>query len=342
MTRPKSPAKPKPKAPRKPAAAKAPKEDGYQVVTDRIIAALEAGTVPWTKSWNAAGSLPRSLASGKTYRGVNTLLLGLAAVLDGYTSPWWGTYKQITAEGGQVRRGETHTKVTLWTSFTKDEPQDDGSTKKKTIPLLRTFQVFNLDQADWAEGLPKRCQPTAGIDHDTLAEGEALFDGYFSRPGSPSLVFGGDRACYSKAADRVTCPRRQDFRSIEAFYSTLAHEAGHSTGHPSRLAREGIIEGHRFGDPLYSKEELVAELTAAFICAVLGIDRGEEEAQSAAYLANWIGVLRGDRRLVIQAAGAAQRAADLIQGVDAVRSDEEGQSPTAAGLEETGLVDAAA
>jgi antirestriction protein ArdC len=325
--------------------------DVYADVTDKMIAALEAaaaskGTVPWHQPWTASGvGMPRSMSTGKLYRGINPFLLSFEAQVKGYTSQWWGTYDQIAERAGMVkqinskgrtywtspegddsprgvRKGEKSTMVVKWISFMVDVKGADGQAKrdsngnvvKRSMFVPRYYNVFNADQA---EHLPAKYHPSPlvadepQIDADEAAE--ALVADYLAN--GPKLNFGGDRACYSPSGDWIQMPERQAFDSTAEYYSTLFHEVGHSTGHKSRLKRDGIVENHYFGDALYSKEELIAEMTAAMLAAISGIDQSSTFNNSVAYIRNWIGVLKGDTKLVVQAAGAAQRAADLIQGI---------------------------
>ena len=299
---------------RRPAARKssAPKVDAYQVITDQVIALLEAGTAPWQKPWvSASGStgMPVNIASKKVYRGANVFILGMAAQVAGYSSPWWGTYDQIAKRGGQVLKGQTGTMIIFWTRI---KIEDKVTGDEKTIPLLRTYKVFNAEQA---EGLSL---PEFGSSSDETADGadavaefDAAVAGYLAD--GPTLAHGASRAYYSPSRDHVQMPARSDFRSTEGYYAALFHELTHSTGHSDRLAREGIVEGHSFGDALYSKEELIAEMGSAFLAGLTGMVV-TPMANSASYLKSWITVLKGDTKLIIKAAGQAQRATDLILG----------------------------
>lgn len=297
--------------------ADAPRRDLYQEVTDTILASLEAGTVPWHQPWkyDATVGLPTSISTGKGYRGVNVFVLWMTAQAKGYSSPWWGTFNAIKERGGMVRKGEKGTTVVFWKRLVvKVKPEEraaNGGKDTKVIPMLRHFVVFNAAQAD---GLPERFtdSPTVDLtDFDPIATCEEIVEGYTD---GPVVVEGHDGgAWYSPQLDRVSLPPRGAFDSAEAYYSTMFHELGHSTGHASRLNRPGIVENHRFGDELYSKEELVAEMTAAMLSAVAGIHQRTVPA-SAAYLEHWMRVLRGDPKLIISAGGAAQRAADRILG----------------------------
>lgn len=288
-----------------------PKADVYQIVTDQVLAMLEAGTVPWRKPWasTAAGGTPLSMSTRKPYRGINPFLLICSAAAQGFTSPWWGTYEQIAERGGQVRKGEESTMIVFWKRGTKTVTDEaTGQDVSRPWAMLRYFRVFNADQA---EGLADKWRVIAEpkADHDPIADAEALTADY---EGSlASIAFGGSRAFYSPAKDHVQVPALSDHSSPEEYYSTKFHELTHSTGHSSRLNREGIVEGHRFGDALYSKEELIAEMGAAMLAGIAGIEQ-VTLPNSAAYLASWIKVLKGDAKLLVSAAAAAQRAADLI------------------------------
>lgn len=295
----------------------APRVDAYEAVTAKIIAALEGGTVPWQKPWDPTIGSPISLSSGKPYRGINVWLLGLEAQVAGYSSPYWGTYKQITERGGQVRKGERSTLVVLWHRVeTTKLDEATGKYEPHGYMMLRHFNVFNAEQADPAEGqtfrLPARAERT---EFDPIEEAEVIFTGYSEREGSPEVVVGHDGAAwFSPSADRVSLPARSAFDSAEGFYSTAFHEFTHSTGAKSRLNREGVTEGHPFGSGMYAAEELIAEMGSALLCGHAGIDNTVE--QSAAYIENWLGALRGDSRMVVKAAGKAQKAADLVLGVE--------------------------
>ena len=281
------------------------KTDVYERITERIIEALEAGTVPWTKPWTAGVNVPRSMSSGKPYRGVNVVLLGLEAFDKGYPAPWWGTYKQVGELGGQVRKGEKSTTVMLWKPMVREV---DGESKRWF--MARAFNVFNVAQAEWTDGVPERFAPPALIEHDIVAEAEALIAGYPKRPQID--IIASDRAYYRPSADTVCVPQLGQFRSVEGYYSTMFHELTHSTGHAKRLAREGVVNIDHFGSHAYSKEELIAEMGAAMLCAVTGVE--PQIDQSAAYIASWLKSLQNDPKLVVQAAAQAQRAADHIRG----------------------------
>lgn len=285
------------------------KPDTYTRITEQVLKLIERGTVPWRKPWKA-GSAPSSISTNKLYRGINSFVLSCTAEVCGYESPYWGTYKKISELGGQVRKGEKGTLITFWKRLQVDDDRHPG--KKKTIPLLRGYTVFNASQAD---GLPDKFYPVFPevTPSEAAAEAERILASYLD--GGPAFTHGGDRAYYSPAADLINLPTRASFDADDEYFSTAFHEATHSTGHVSRLAREGITEAHYFGDNSYANEELVAEFGATFLCGFAGIDNAAAAENSAAYLRAWASKLRAEPKLLVQAAGKAQRAVDLIRGV---------------------------
>jgi len=277
----------------------------YQIVTEQIIRQLEQGVAPWRKPWNVAH--PAKLVSKRGYRGINVLLLAIR----GYGSPYWLTYKQATELGGHVRRGEHGTKVVFWKLDKHETETPDGETVEKTSALLRYYTVFNVEQC---EGI-KSPQPSRTV--NPIEECERIVS---AMPNPPR--FEQDfRAWYRPSTDSVGMPARGSFDSATSYYSTLFHELTHSTGHASRVGREGIERLEHFGSETYSKEELVAEIGAAMLCGVAGIAPQTLE-NSAAYLQSWLRVLKSDARMVVTAASAAQKAADYILG--ATRADGRG------------------
>jgi antirestriction protein ArdC len=296
----------------------------HQIVTDRMIAALERGTVPWHKPWNAEAGQPRSMTSRTPYRGVNVFLLALTAASEGYASPWWGTYRQIGALGGQVRKGEQSTLVVFWkpVQIAGRDPQT-GEPDRKQIPVLRYYRVFNAAQADH---LPNRFHPQPGQDL-TLPGPQAILDRYLAT-GPDLRHVAGDQADYHPGTDVIRLPLRSQFRSPEHYYATAFHETGHSTGHPSRLNRPGIAQFDHFGTGRYAREELVAQMTSSLLCAQAGIDTPELFENSASYIAGWLTALSNDKKIVITAAAQAQRACDLITQPE--RTAEHDQHPETA------------
>jgi len=282
--------------------------DLYAQVTEQIVAQLEAGTRPWVQPWqagHAAGEVSRPLRyNAVPYRGINVVLLWLAAMRHRFTCPLWMTYRQAAELGGQVRRGEKGSLVVYASSFTRQETGDDGEEMEVEVPFLKSYSVFNCEQID---GLPARYYAQA---EPTLHPFErvARAERFFAHTRA-DIRHAGGMAYYSPAADFVQMPPFESFRDSESYYATLAHELTHWTRHPSRLARE--FGRQRWGDEGYSMEELVAEMGAAFLCADLGITP-EVREDHAAYIASWLRVLKHDKRAVFAAAAHAQRAADFL------------------------------
>jgi antirestriction protein ArdC len=292
----------------------------YTVINDRIMALLDKGVVPWRRPWRtAAGSSTDPINSqGRAYRGLNRLVLGAVAMLEGYQSNVWMTYKQAGTLGGKVKAGEKGTAVIFWKQLQVEDKDHEG--KSKTIPMLRYYTVFNLDQTEGVK-LPKKvaesvAQPkTHTVDtfedgQQYVAEAEAIV---LSMPNKPEVIEKqSNRAFYVPSLDKVTVPLRSQFEQVEEFYSTLFHELVHSTGHESRLNRKGADEvSHQFGDAPYAREELVAEMGNAFLSAEAGIDPATLE-NSAAYIASWKRALQDDPQCLVKAASAGQKAADFI------------------------------
>jgi len=281
------------------------KADAYQVITDRVITLLEQGTVPWQKPWQTGQLKPRNLLSLREYRGVNVFLLHAMA----YQSPFWLTFNQAKELGGTVKRGEKACPVVFWKWL---DVEEQG--KAQRVPFLRYYSVFNASQC---EGIPADKIPSLSgtkREHSPITEAERIVAAMPKRPAiNPSV----DRAFYSPSGDFVGMPEPGQFRSGEDYYAVLFHELTHSTGHESRLNRKGVSgsegEWSAFGSTPYAKEELVAEMGAAFLCGQAGIVERTLD-NSASYVASWLQRLKDDRRLVVQAAAQAQKAADFILG----------------------------
>ena len=269
----------------------------YQIIAEQIIKQLESGVAPWHRPWRT--ETPRNLVSKRDYRGINVFLLASL----GYGSPYWLTFKQANELGGHVRKGEHGSKVVFW-KFDRYESEDaDGQAVERTSAILRYYTVFNVEQC---EGIRA---PESGRVVNPIAECERIVAGM---PNPPRFEQDA-RAWYRPSTDSVGMPSRAAFDSAEAYYSTLFHELTHSTGHTKRIGREGIEKLNTFGSESYSKEELVAEMGAAMLAGVAGIER-RTLANSAAYLKSWIDVLKADSRMVVFAASQAQKAADYILG----------------------------
>ena len=274
----------------------------YEIITDRILRKLEEGTVPWRRPWNASAGLPKNLVSRKEYRGINVFLTGS----QGYESPYWLTFKQAREFGGYVKEGAKGTPIVYCDTFKKEVVGKDGEVEEREMSFLRYYTVFNVAQVDGIE------VPASGVverPFNPISECEKIVS---DMPHPPQLKVGvGGRAFYRSSEDTVYMPRAELFMSDEEYYSTLFHELCHSTAHPTRLNRRPSTERRSFGDDAYSKEELVAEMGASFLSAITGIEPATLD-NSTAYIQGWLKALRDDRKLVILAAAAAQRATDYI------------------------------
>ncbi|MBP7703769.1 MAG: DUF1738 domain-containing protein [Caulobacter sp.] len=283
--------------------------DLYTTVTAQIVADLEAGVRPWTRPWNAghaAGPVSRPLRhSLEPYSGINVLLLWSRSMAAGYEAPIWMTFRQALSLGAHVRKGEHGATVVYANRIVRTEIGEDGQDVDRAIPFLKAYTVFNVAQID---GLPERF---AGPVVETLDEGQRIgrAERFFAATGA-EIRHGGDQAWYSPADDHVQMPPFGRFHDAQGYYATLAHECTHWTGHRSRLDRD---QTGRMGTAGYAREELVAELGAAFLCADLGLELHPRE-DHAAYIGHWLKALKDDRRLIFAAAAQAQRAFDFLQG----------------------------
>jgi len=283
----------------------------YDVINSKIIELLEQGTVPWRKTWNAQSNYPKNLISGKRYQGVNVFLLGCQQ----YSSPWFLTFKQCQDRGGHIIKGSKSTPIIFYKWLDKNDSDDETSTTGK-IPLLRYYSVFNIEQT---EGIPAPEPEETLNSFDPITMAEEIVA---AMPMKPDIRYGGNKAYYSPALDYVQLPHLHTFDSAEEAACCKFHELIHSTGHAYRIGRKGVTETSYFGGHEYSKEELVAEMGAAFLCGHAGIENTTIE-NSAAYIAGWLKALKNDKTLLIQAASAAQKASDYILNV---RPDEMDQS----------------
>ncbi|BCG76004.1 antirepressor [Mesorhizobium sp. 113-1-2] len=283
----------------------------YQEITDRIIAELERGTVPWVKPWGSAKAdlgLPSNAATGRRYSGINILILWGAVVERSYPGQNWLTFRQALALGGNVRKGERGTTIVHADRFVPKGEQErakaDGD-EPQAVPFLKRFTVFNVAQCD---GLPEHLYRNAEPlpEREIVPQAEALI-----RASGADFRIGGDRAFYMPGSDSIQVPPQPAFFQQIDYYRTCFHELGHWTGHPARLARD--LFG-AFGSKTYAREELVAEITAAFVCSTLGI---EPTVRHADYIGTWLKVLRDDNRAIFRAASLASKATDFLLGFNA-------------------------
>ncbi len=283
----------------------------YEIITEKIIKQLESGMAPWRKPWTCQS--PANLVTQKEYRGLNVLTLAS----QGFPSRFWLTFNQAAKLGGTIRKGEKSSPVIFWNVDDEQETTTPDGRKEASRPfLLRYYSVFNYSQTEGIDIPSYLLQETRT--NDPIAACEQIVA---SMPNPPAFQQ-SDKAWYSPSNDVVGMPARALFHSSEEFYATEFHELGHSTGHPKRLHRENFDNPAYFGSESYSKEELIAEMTAAMLCGIAGIEQLTIE-NSAAYLKTWIARLKSDSRLLISAASQAQKAADFIQGKTAVPQETE-------------------
>ncbi len=273
----------------------------YQEVTSRIVAELEQGTAPWLRPWrvsrhNGSSLLPVNAVTARQYHGINIPILWHQASERGYPTHEWLTYKQAADKGAHVRKSERATEVV----FTKKlRIRDRETEEERQISMLREYWVFNAAQV---EGLPvlqaaPEVPPEARITHAEAFIGATGAD----------IRHGGNEAAFVPSLDYIQMPPFRAFKTTEGYYATGFHELGHWTGHTTRLDRN--LSG-RFGSRTYAAEELVAELSSAFLCAHLGI---AGELRHAGYLSEWIELLKADDRAIFTAAAKAQQASDYLR-----------------------------
>ena len=279
--------------------------DLYQSITERIIRALESGAIPWQFPWERepGGAAPANLSTGRAYRGINTLLLNLAAMREGYCRNRWLTYQQARSVGAHVRRGETGTSIVFFKLLEVDGAgrscAANNAPTTKMVPLLRSFTVFNADQV---ENLPPALMaPEPAPDWSPVEQAERLLAG-----SGAAIRHGGDQAFYRPSDDVIQLPARHAFPKAEGYYGVALHELTHWTAHPTRCNRPMQGRQHLTA---YAFEELVAEMGSAFLCGHCGLNA---ELQHAGYIAHWLQALRHDKRLVFTAASMAQKAADFV------------------------------
>jgi antirestriction protein ArdC len=273
--------------------------DVYSLVTNRIIELLEAGTIPWHQSWTKKG-IPRNCITKRPYQGVNSLLLNSLP----YDHNLFLTWKQVKVIGGSVLKGEKGHIVVFNKMI---EKEDEGGKMKKTF-FLRFYKVFNVAQC---KDLPSAFLPRENETFEKLAHFEEIVD---SMPKRPEIKVGGDQAYYQPIGDYINMPPIKKFGNAESYYGVLFHELIHSTGHETRLKRKGVTEKIVFGSEQYSFEELIAEIGACFLKSYSGLPI-EDLSQNAAYIQNWLEVLRDDKRFIIKASSQAQRAVEYIMNI---------------------------
>jgi antirestriction protein ArdC len=267
----------------------------------------ETVTAPWVRLWNPALGQNRNIVTGKAYRGSNVFM----TAIQGFASPFWASRKQITTAGGEINRQEDgkvvpYTPILFW-NFPDAEQKAAGR-----FPFVKFYQVWNVEQTTGLEELAaSKLEKDTGPPVNPIEAAQAIVDGFHG----PTIKHGDARAFYTPGTDTVTMPDMQAFASAEAYYSTIFHELAHSTGHRTRLDRDGVANPARFASHDYSEEELVAEMSAGMLTGHAGIETPETVENSAAYLDHWLAKLKREPGMLAASGGMAQKAVDLIRGI---------------------------
>ena len=280
--------------------------DLYAEITDRMMDELNAGRIPWQKPWHAENALAISHTTGKPYSFLNQMLLN-------FRPGEYVTFKQCTEEGGRIMKGEHGKHIVFWKWVDKKNGElilmPDGREVPEQVPILKCYTVFHIDQTDCIK--PRWEQPV--VDPASPDEkAERIIRDYVARSGVKFISKHSSHAFYRPSDDTVVVPEISQYDKTPEYYSTAYHELTHSTGHPGRLNR--IADIAAFGSEEYSKEELIAEMGAAFLVSIAGLESRESFRNSAAYIQGWLKALSDDKRLVVAAAGAAEKAVKYILG----------------------------
>ena len=271
----------------------------YQAVTDRIIAQLEKGVVPWHKPWGGVIGGAFNRVSKKPYSMLNQMLLE--------HSGEYATFNQWKNLGGKIKKGAKSEIVVFWKIFDKEE-ENNGKVEIKHIPCLRYFNVFHISQVEGVEPLEQNI-----VEHEPTEEAETIKNAYAAREGLEIREIATNDAFYSPLGDYIQVPCRKQYQDVAEFYATLFHEMTHSTGVKNRLNRfNADAKIAKFGSADYSKEELIAELGSSMLMNHVGIENTATFQNSAAYIKSWLGVLKGDNRFIVSASSKAEKAAKYI------------------------------
>lgn len=293
-----------------------PENKVYGIITDKIIELMEQGTIPWTQKWDS--QLPQNFVTKRQYTGFNFFYLYVMALQKGYKSPYWMTFHQIQSIKGKLKSGQYKNgeivifyKMNPW--LDKNDLDKDGQPKKKMYPMLRFYTVYNVEQTEGIE------YESGTRQNNGIETCETIVKEYKDHP--PIVNVNGQTPCYIPSEDRINIPEMNTYEKAEYYYRSLFHEFTHSTGHEKRLARFDSKDNKvSFTEEARSKEELTAELGAAFLCAEASISNEDMQKYNAAYIKSWLQVLKDDKRMVIEAASKAQRAVDHIRGIERIAS----------------------
>jgi len=276
------------------------KSKAHEAVFNQMMSLMEQGHIPWRKPWK--NSAPRNGSTNRRYSGINFFILSAS----GYADERWLTYNQVKELGGDVKKGEKSRQIVFWNILSKEQ---DG--KKKNIPILKYFNVFNIEQTEGIKFSKEELAKLEELRKSEVIEAEEIITKYSDKP---KTLFNYSLACYSPTQDTVMMPDKAKFNTTEHFYATLFHEYAHSTGHANRLNRKGIANFDAFASEQYSEEELIAEFTSAFLCNYAGIDNTLEN--STAYIQGWMKAFKNNPEMIISCANKAQKAVDYILGTN--------------------------
>lgn len=271
----------------------------YEMITERVIAQMEKGIIPWERPWFGMPDGAYNRVTRKPYSLLNQMMLDKEGE--------WASFKQWQSAGGKIKKGEKGSPVVFWKITPMEKENEDGTKTQYVVPILRYYNVFHISQVEGVEAKEKPLTEN----RDPIPEAEELFRSYLAREKIAVNEIIGNKAFYSPMSDSITLPKREQFPKLEEFYGTAFHEVVHSTGHESRLDR--LSKEAHFGNEEYSKEELVAEIGSAAILAQLGIETNHTQKNNIAYLQSWIRALKDDVRLLVSAAGKAEKAVDYIK-----------------------------
>lgn len=290
-----------------------PKANCYDQVTNRIIDLLESGVIPWRRTWGQYG-LAKNYATNRLYHGINALLLNLT----GHPIPYFLTWNQIKKRNGKVKAGSKAQQVYYYNRIYRNGSDEKISEEEarwlkaqnqevKVRSFLRYYNVFNVGDV---ERIDFEFPEVELHNNEKIESCEAIMS---SMKDPPEFKYiDGNRLFYDPANDYINLPPLENFESAEAYYNGLFHEVSHWTGHQSRLNRPSIADNHAFGSPGYAKEELIAEISSAFVCGMVGIDRVEVTENTTAYIDGWLKVLREENTFILKVASEAQKSANFI------------------------------
>lgn len=277
--------------------------DIYAIVTNKIIEELKNGIVPWKKPWISKEGAVKHL-TGESYSLLNQFLLGCSGE--------WLSYAQAEKEGGKVRKGEKGRIVVFWKWIEKktDKVDENGDPVVERIPFLRYNTVFEVSQC---EGIKRKHEVKTNKNIAPNEKADGIFTNYTEREGIVTYN-NGEKAFYRPSNDSITVPAIERFMNVAEYYSTLFHEAVHSTGAKNRLARDGVVGMSFFGDEEYSKEELIAEIGASMLVNISGLETESSTKNNVAYIQSWLKALENDKRLIVTASSKAEKAVKFILG----------------------------